>query len=194
MEQSKANAKIRTPHRRGRPFDSRQLVALIRLPMAAALVLITAYQLFMPARIAAQIDIKISEPKIGSALKDPAIPWQLESDEIFYDQNYEAFVAKGNCSMATAMAKTIAIPVCLLFIAAMSPVGCSKGSARCSRPMLPPVVVGSPDPTTSLTGGSRPRTVGDLRSTLRSGQETTPQLGLGGFRYFTSSPTFSDLR
>ncbi len=108
MEHSKSNSKIRALHRRRRRFPGRRLVSPFRLLMAAALVLVTAHQLFLPAMTTAQLDIKMSEPKVGSALKDPNIPWQLEADEIFYDQNYEAFVAKGNVSISKANIKITA--------------------------------------------------------------------------------------
>ncbi|MCP4624026.1 MAG: LPS-assembly protein LptD, partial [bacterium] len=97
MEQSKANTKIRNRHGRGGPSAGRRLVALIRRLTVATLVLVTAYHFFSPAPLSAQL--QLSEPKFGSPLKDPSIPWQLEADEVFYDQNYEAFVAKGNVSI-----------------------------------------------------------------------------------------------
>ena len=108
MEQTKTNAKISNLHRRDGPFNRRRPVSQMRLLTTAALILIAACQLCMPAMTTAQLELKISEPKIGSALKDPDIPWQLEADEIFYDQDYEAFVAKGNVSISKANIKITA--------------------------------------------------------------------------------------
>jgi LPS-assembly protein len=50
----------------------------------------------------------MNEGKIESVIKDPNIPWQLEADEIFYDQNYNAYVAKGNVLIYKANIKLMA--------------------------------------------------------------------------------------
>jgi LPS-assembly protein len=60
----------------------------------AALVGIAAFQLSAAAPAEAQMPI--DEGNIDKTIRNPDIPWQLEADEIFYDQEYDAYVAKGN--------------------------------------------------------------------------------------------------
>ena len=84
------------------------IVLYFRSILAAALGIIAGYQLMMPLPTAAQIELKINQRQIKSAIKDPSMPWQLEADEIFYDQRYDAFVAKGNVSIYKANIKLTA--------------------------------------------------------------------------------------
>jgi LPS-assembly protein len=57
-----------------------------------------------PAAAQAQINTRQTQ----SVIKDPKIPWQLEADEIFYDQKYDAYVAKGNVLIYKANIKIVA--------------------------------------------------------------------------------------
>jgi LPS-assembly protein len=76
------------------------------LILLAALGIMAAYQLVFAPPAAAQV--KINEGRVESVIKDPNIPWQLEADEIFYDQNYDAYVAKGNVSIYKGNIKLVA--------------------------------------------------------------------------------------
>ncbi len=76
------------------------------LSLIAALVIITACQFMVPAPAAAQV--QVNEGQVDSVIKDPKIPWQLEADEIFYDQKYDAYVAKGNVSISKGNIKLVA--------------------------------------------------------------------------------------
>jgi len=71
-----------------------------------ALGIIAAYQFIFPAPAAAQV--KLNEGRVESVIKDPKIPWQLEADEIFYDQKYDAYIAKGNVSIIKGNIKLVA--------------------------------------------------------------------------------------
>jgi LPS-assembly protein len=79
------------------PFSGSRLDSLFGLLLIMALGISAAYQFIFPAAAVAQI--KINEGQVDSVLKDPKIPWQLEADEIFYDQEYDAYIAKGNVSI-----------------------------------------------------------------------------------------------
>jgi LPS-assembly protein len=68
--------------------------------------IITVGQFIFPIPAAAQVDL--NEDQVESVLKDPSKPWQLEADEIFYDQNYDAFIAKGNVLIYKANIKITA--------------------------------------------------------------------------------------
>lgn len=93
----KSNPKIRILKNGNFLFSARHLSSLFDSILIAALGIIAAYQLIFPAPAVAQL--KINEGQIDSVIKDPKIPWQLEADEIFYDQEYDAYVAKGNVSI-----------------------------------------------------------------------------------------------
>ena len=83
----------------------------ITFPLADLLVCVSigimaALHLLDPAPSAAQV--RINQGKVESAIKDPKIPWQLEADEIFYDQEYDAYIAKGNVLIYKAHIKLMA--------------------------------------------------------------------------------------
>jgi LPS-assembly protein len=79
------------------PFSGSRLDSLFGLLLIMALGISAAYQFIFPAPAVAQI--KLNQGPVDSVLKDPKIPWQLEADEIFYDQEYDAYIAKGNVSI-----------------------------------------------------------------------------------------------
>jgi LPS-assembly protein len=72
----------------------------------AALVGMAACQLIAPGPAGAQI--QIDKGSIDRAIRDPDIPWQLEADEIFYSQEYDAVIAKGNVLIYKANIKLTA--------------------------------------------------------------------------------------
>ncbi len=76
------------------------------LSLMTALGIIAAYQFIFAAPAAAQV--QLNEGRIESVIKDPKIPWQLEADEIFYDQKYDAYIAKGNVSIFKGNIKLVA--------------------------------------------------------------------------------------
>jgi LPS-assembly protein len=94
MAQIKTNLKTRILHRGKSPFIGKCLVSLFDLLMVVSLGIIAAYQFGIPVPAAAQLNL--NEDQVESVIKDPNIPWQLEADEIFYDQKYDAIIAKGN--------------------------------------------------------------------------------------------------
>lgn len=72
----------------------------------AAFGILIAYHLFSAMPAAGQIDI--NDGLTGGAIRNPNIPWQLEADEIMYDQEYDAYVAKGNVVIHKANIKLLA--------------------------------------------------------------------------------------
>jgi LPS-assembly protein len=106
MVQIKPNPEIRIRHRGKSPLILAHLFSRCGLIMVAALSLITACQFFIPAAASAQLDL--NEGRVESAIKNPNIPWQLEADEIFYDQKYDAVIAKGNVLIYKANIKIMA--------------------------------------------------------------------------------------
>jgi len=79
---------------------------LYSLLIVAILGILAARQIFMPSSAAAQVDI--NEGKVESVINNPNVPWQLEADEIFYDQNYDAVIAKGNVTIYKSNVKIMA--------------------------------------------------------------------------------------
>jgi len=74
--------------------------------LIAVLGIVAACQFIFAAPAAAQV--QVNEGQVESVIKDPKIPWQLEADEIFYDQKYDAYVAKGNVSISKGNIKLVA--------------------------------------------------------------------------------------
>jgi len=70
------------------------LICTAGLLVFAALGVIFACQLI--AAGPAQAQAKIDQGSIEKTIRNPDIPWQLEADEIFYDREYDAYIAKGN--------------------------------------------------------------------------------------------------
>ena len=68
--------------------------------------IIATIQMVHPMPTAAQI--RLNQSRMEKIIKDPKLPWKLEADEIFYDQNYDAFVAKGNVTIYKAHIKLVA--------------------------------------------------------------------------------------
>ena len=94
MVQYKSYSKIRTQNRGLNPNPAASPIWPAGLLMFVTLGIMATYLFIGPAPAAAQI--RMNEGKIESVIKDPNIPWQLEADEIFYDQKYNAYIAKGN--------------------------------------------------------------------------------------------------
>ena len=106
MVQTKTNPNIRIRQSKYFLYLPGQLGSRFGLFLMAALGIITAYQFIFPSIAAAQVTL--NEGQIESVIKDPKIPWQLEADEIFYDQKYNAYVAKGNVSIYKGNIKLVA--------------------------------------------------------------------------------------
>ena len=94
MVQSKSYLKIRIQNRGLKPYPAAFPIWPAGLLMFVTLGIIATNLFIGPAPAAAQI--RMNEGQFESVIKDPNIPWQLEADEIFYDQKYNAYIAKGN--------------------------------------------------------------------------------------------------
>ena len=84
----------------------RQLASPICLFIAAALGILAVYHMISPLPAAGQIGADNSQTE--KIIKNPKIPWNLEADEIFYDQKYDAYIAKGNVMISKANIKLLA--------------------------------------------------------------------------------------
>jgi len=76
------------------------------LIIVAMLGIFAVGQIIMPSSAAAQVDI--NEGKVESIINNPNVPWQIEADEIYYDQNYDAVIAKGNVTISKSSVKIMA--------------------------------------------------------------------------------------
>ena len=92
---------IRLPQR---PIECRQWMPKTILVLLTALTLITAYQLFAPTMVLGQIN----QDQIEETIRDPNRPWQLEADEINYDQNLDEYSASGNVLIYKGNIKLVA--------------------------------------------------------------------------------------
>jgi LPS-assembly protein len=72
--------------------DRRHLVSPATLLILAAYILVSAYQFILPVSTTAQM----GSDQIGKTIQDPGIPWQLEADEVDYDQTADEYSATGN--------------------------------------------------------------------------------------------------
>ena len=106
MVQTKTNPGIRILPSGKIPYLARRLISLSGLFLIAPLCIIALYQFIFAAPAVAQI--KLNEGQVESVIKDPKIPWQLEADEILYDQEYDAYIAKGNVSIYKGNIKLVA--------------------------------------------------------------------------------------
>lgn len=78
----------------------------ICLLFAATLGILAVYHMISPLPAAGQVDVKDNQTQ--EIIKNPKIPWNLEADDIFYDQEYDAYVAKGNVMISKANIKLLA--------------------------------------------------------------------------------------
>ena len=108
MAQSKSNAKISTLHARHITSAAGKQACRLILLLAALLWFVAGDYLMNPVPLFAQIQMNFNQEKVQRQIKDPSVPWELEADEIFYDQNYDAFVARGNVSIYKANIKLTA--------------------------------------------------------------------------------------
>ena len=106
MVPANISATFRLPHGGEDSIWDNLLVFIPKPILMAALGMIASIHLFFPLPAAAQV--RLNEGRAQSIIKDPKVPWQLEADEIFYDQNYDAFIAKGNVSIYKAHIKLVA--------------------------------------------------------------------------------------
>ncbi|UCD79550.1 MAG: LPS-assembly protein LptD [Desulfobacterales bacterium] len=72
----------------------------------AAFGILIAYHMISPLPAAGQIGINDSQP--DNVIRNPNIPWQLEADEIMYDQEYDAYIARGNVVIHKANIRLLA--------------------------------------------------------------------------------------
>ena len=73
-------------------LDSWRWISRTGLIVLMTLGIITGYQLAAPAGLSAQMN----QGEMGDVIEDPDIPWQLEADEINYDQSFDEYSASGN--------------------------------------------------------------------------------------------------
>jgi len=92
MVQKKTNSKTGISSQRQGRFDGWRLISLAGLLILAAQGIIAAYQFVAPFQVAAQMDVD----RIENVMRDPDRPWQLEADEINYDQFADEYSARGN--------------------------------------------------------------------------------------------------
>lgn len=52
--------------------------------------------------------ISVADEQTEEILKNPKIPWHLEADEVYYDQEYDAYIAKGNVIISKGNIKLLA--------------------------------------------------------------------------------------
>ena len=77
---------------RRRQLDNWRWIPRAFLIVLTALGFITAHQLIAPTKLAAQMN----QDQMEKTIQDPNRPWQLEADEINYDQNLDEYSARGN--------------------------------------------------------------------------------------------------
>jgi LPS-assembly protein len=77
--------------RRPKP-DGWRWVSRTALIIFTALGIMVGWHLITPAGLAAQVD----DDQIGDVIRDPSRPWQLEADEVNYDQGLDEYNARGN--------------------------------------------------------------------------------------------------
>ena len=73
-------------------LDSWHWISPVGIFIITTLGIIIAYQLIAPPGLVAQIN----QNQIEDMIRDQNIPWQLEADEINYDQNLDEYSASGN--------------------------------------------------------------------------------------------------
>jgi len=92
--------------RRPNTFFRRQSVSPGCVFILVALGILSVYHMICPLPAAGQIGI--NESLTEKAIKNPNIPWQIEADEIIYDQEYDAYIARGNVVIYKANIKMLA--------------------------------------------------------------------------------------
>ncbi len=90
-------------HKQGRLGRWRGISSALPI-ILTALGIITGYQFISPTEPAAQVN----QDQVGDAIRDPNIPWQLEADEINYDQNLDEYSAGGNVMIYKGNIKLVA--------------------------------------------------------------------------------------
>ena len=85
-------------------LDSRRWISSAVLIILSALGIITGYPFITPNELVAQVN----QDQAADAIRDPNIPWQLEADEINYDQNFDEYSASGNVMIYKGNIKLLA--------------------------------------------------------------------------------------
>jgi len=84
----------------------RHPLAPIRPLILAGIGMLILIHLIAPLPAAGQAGV--NEDAVEKILKNPNIPWNLEADEVYYDEKYDAFIAKGNVMISKANIKLLA--------------------------------------------------------------------------------------
>ena len=90
-------------HRKRNP-DNWCGIFRVGLIVLSVLGIITGYQLIVPARLAAQVN----QNTLEDIVQDQRRPWQLEADEVNYDQSLDEYNAKGNVLIYKGNIKLVA--------------------------------------------------------------------------------------
>ena len=85
-------------------LDSWHWISSAGLTILIVLGIIAACQLIAPAGLAAQMN----QDNVAEIIRDPNQPWQLEADEINYDQNFDEYSASGNVMIYKGNIKLLA--------------------------------------------------------------------------------------
>ncbi|MGD8649125.1 MAG: LptA/OstA family protein, partial [Desulfobacterales bacterium] len=72
--------------------DGWRWISRAALPIFIALGIMAGWHMIAPADLTAQVN----EDQIKDVIRDPNRPWQLEADEVNYDQRLEKYNARGN--------------------------------------------------------------------------------------------------
>ena len=78
----------------------------ICLGMLMAIGIMVGCHLIAPLPAAGQENFNTDQAT--ETIKNPKIPWNLEADEVFYDQEYDAYIAKGNVMISKGNIKLLA--------------------------------------------------------------------------------------
>ena len=85
---------------------SRHPLTPLRPFILAGIGLLMLIHLIAPLPAAGQAGV--NEDAAEKILNNPNIPWNLEADEVYYDEKYDAFIAKGNVIISKANIKLLA--------------------------------------------------------------------------------------
>ena len=78
--------------RRQPTTDCGRWISRTALIIFTALGIMAGWHLIAPAGLTAQVN----EDQLGDVIRDPNQPWQLEADEVNYDQRLDKYNARGN--------------------------------------------------------------------------------------------------
>jgi LPS-assembly protein len=104
---SRFNDKRTDSRRPFRPTEAEAIHLLRRwsLTLAVLGILVVCHAI---SSLPAAGQLSVSDEQTEEILKNPKIPWHLEADEVYYDQEYDAYIAKGNVMISKANIKLLA--------------------------------------------------------------------------------------